>query len=332
MMIKHRRSNALKINSQVRELGSTLSFLDVLRDACAHNGRYTLTAESNGQVYTVLVDRGGPFNAIGGGTAGPPALVAAAQVRSGRCSVTIGWPVDQPLYQPGLDMTLRALVEGAVAPSSLPRHRGVDTLRNAEWREMEVAPAVTEMWKAQAAPPIIPVVDVQASPGPVAPDPIHPTAQVPKPAPVEPPASEAPPLPVATHYPTRPWIHTPATMEPEGAVPAATRRTDDVLPAGVRAGAAVASAKHFATQALLWLCEVEEPEDYTFEQAAALARHNLFEGIAQGLHPFRRDMRSRIDKVKHDWARSGEVAARTARKKRGRAVVSVDPDDEFRLF
>ncbi|HEY8740274.1 MAG TPA: hypothetical protein VIN56_06755, partial [Candidatus Dormibacteraeota bacterium] len=132
--MKHRKQNPVKVTSQVRELGSRQSFLDVLRDACAHDGRYTLTAESDGQMFTVLVDRGGPFNAIGGGTAGSPALVAAAQLRTGRCTVSIGWPVDQPLYQPGLDRTLRALVDGAVEPSTLPQHRGVDSLRNAEWR------------------------------------------------------------------------------------------------------------------------------------------------------------------------------------------------------
>ncbi|MEA2684184.1 MAG: hypothetical protein QOK05_2512 [Chloroflexota bacterium] len=335
MMIKHRKPTALKVTSQVRELGSRLSFLDVLRDACDHNGRYTLNAESNGQVFTVLVDRGGPFNAIGGGSAGSPALVAAAQLRSGRCTITIGWPVDQPLYQPGLDLTLKALVDGAVAPASLPRHRGVDSLRNAEWRDVEPQRAA-DAWQPPVAPPVLPVINVKPVPAPppvvseplYAPPPMDPAPETPA-APV-PTAFEAQSMPAATSFPTRPWVR--PSDEPEVIMPATTGGTDGVLPAGDRTGAAVETAKHFATQALLWLCEVEPGDEYTLPEAAALARQNLFSGISQGLHPFRREMGSKIERVKQDWAKSGEVAARASRKKRVRAVVASDPDEEFRLF
>jgi hypothetical protein len=315
MMMKHRKPRIARIQSQVRQLTNQLSFLDVLRDACAHNGRYTLTAEANELLYTVLVDRGGPFNAIGGGTAGSPALVSAAQLRSGRCTITMGWPVDQPLYQPGLDLTLRALVEGAVAPSSLPRHRGVDSLRNAEWRDGEAVTPANETWQRPAQSPLAPVISV-----------------TPESATAQPNTVQVQPLPVPAAFPTRPWVR---TGEMDDAVisgrPAPAR--DEVLPASDRTGAAVANAKHFATEALLWLCEVEEPDTYTLSEAAALARHNLVEGIARGLHPFRREMSSKIGQVKQDWARSAEVAARNTRKKRVKAVAtSTDPDEEFRLF
>lgn len=319
MMMKLRKPKTVKIQSQVRQLSNQLSFLDVLRDACGHNGRYTLNVEANGQVYTVLVDRGGPFNAIGGGTAGSPALVAAAQLRSGRCTITIGWPVDQPLYQPGLDLTLRTLVEGAFAPSALPRHRGVDSLRNSEWREIETETHVGHAWPWSSQPPVAEVASVTPEATPVAP------------AAPQPETAQAPPTPLQTPFPTRPWVRAGGNDEAViSAQPALA--TDQGLPATDRAGAAVANAKHFATQALLWLCEVEEPGNYTLPQAAALARHNLVDSIAHGLHPLRRDMSSKIGQVKQDWAKSAEVAART-RKKRARSVATnTDPDKEFRLF
>jgi hypothetical protein len=308
-MMKHRKQNPVKVTSQVRELGSRQSFLDVLRDACAHDGRYTLTAESDGQMFTVLVDRGGPFNAIGGGTAGSPALVAAAQLRTGRCTVSIGWPVDQPLYQPGLDRTLRALVDGAVEPSTLPQHRGVDSLRNAEWREVgraDVRPAAsTPAPEFAAAPPLTPV-GFQRPSAPSAPQPL------------------AVPAP---QFPTRPWVH------PESnAAPAVSAPIDEVHSASEGAVAVgVKTAKHVATNALLWLCEVDERKDYTFQEAASLARQSLVEGLAQTLHPFHRGMDSQLQRIKKDWAQSGQVAARSTRKQRARPAAA-NPDSEFRLL
>jgi hypothetical protein len=347
MIMKHRKQNVAKVTSQVRELGPRVSFLDILQDACAHNGRYTLTAESDGQMFTVLVDRGGPFNAIGGGTSGSSALVAAAQLRSGRCTVSMGWPVDQPLYQPGLDLTLRGLVEGVVEPSTLPRHRGVDSLRNQEWRE--VAPAVP----AEYAPAPVPM-SMQPTPAP-APSVATPATPVPAPPPLaaeEPgsavdaapagleqareaiqPAVAAVPAPAA--FPTRPWVHAEAATD----APAANRSTtawsghgnDAVLPATTEGPAAITSAKHFATQALLWLCEVEDEKEYSLQEAATLARHNLVEGLSQAVHPFRKEMSTHIHRIKEDWEKSGEAAARATRKKRVKVATS-DADEEFRLF
>jgi hypothetical protein len=119
---------------QVRHLSSHLTSLDVIRDCCARGGRFTLLAEApEGTSYTVLIDRGGPFNVSGAGLSGSEALVAAARLTSGTCSITEGWPVAQPLYQIGLDATLRML-SGDTMPTTvgeLPAPRGVDTLRNA---------------------------------------------------------------------------------------------------------------------------------------------------------------------------------------------------------
>jgi hypothetical protein len=314
MIMRNRKQNVAKVTSQVRELGPSASFLDILRDACAHNGRYTLTAESGGQMFTVLVDRGGPFNAIGGGTSGSPALVAAAQLRSGRCTVSLGWPVDQPLYQPGLDLTLRALVEGVVEPNTLPRHRGVDSLRNQEWREG--APAATPM-TVEPNLAVAPEESVAVAPVPVA---------APTPVIAQEPSSPAPAARVAPAFPTRPWVR------PEvAASPAVVTGGDTVLPAGAEGPVATSSAKHFATQALLWLCEVEDEKDYSLQEAATLARHNLVEGLSQAVHPFRKEMSTRIHRIKEDWEKSGEAAARATRKKRVK-VATADADEEFRLF
>ena len=70
IMMKRSKRATAAVTSQVRELGANRSFLDVLRETCSRDGRYTLALDGGDAAYTVLVDRGGPFNAIGGGTAG----------------------------------------------------------------------------------------------------------------------------------------------------------------------------------------------------------------------------------------------------------------------
>jgi hypothetical protein len=302
--------------------------------------------ESNGAAYTVLVDRGGPFNAIGGGSAGSRALVSAAQVRSGRCTVVTGWPVDQPLYQPGLDLTLKALVDGVVEPKFLPRHRGVDSLRNAEWREAKVVePAAETTWPS----------DVVAGP-------VSGSRPEPEPAPVQQPrgvASEAPAV-APTPAPQQAAPAAAPTPAPEQAAPAPAPQPEvkmawkpvgsasawlpeNELPVSLPAADRPAvgkvhaqgqgAAKHLATQALLWLVECEDPSKYTFEQAAAMARQGLVDGIGHVVHPFRKDLDQRISRIREDWEKSGEVAAKATRKRRVAkgAAASADPDSEFRL-
>ncbi|MFY9613936.1 MAG: hypothetical protein WAT58_00930, partial [Candidatus Dormiibacterota bacterium] len=118
---------------QTGDLSAHLTFLDVIRDCCDRGGRFTLTAESPTAVaYTVLVDRGGPFNVSGEGQTGTDALVAAAQLSSGTYAIAEGWPVAQPLYQIGLDATLKMLSNGTMPAvvGELPAARGVDSQRN----------------------------------------------------------------------------------------------------------------------------------------------------------------------------------------------------------
>ncbi|HEV1997878.1 MAG TPA: hypothetical protein VGR61_07090, partial [Candidatus Dormibacteraeota bacterium] len=94
------------------------------------------------------------------------------------------------------------------------------------------------------------------------------------------------------------------------------------------------AAKQLATKALLWLVECDDSAEYTFEQATAMARHGLADGITQMVHPFRRDLDKRISQIRDEWEKSGEVAAKAGRKKRAKSSakpVDADPDHEFRL-
>jgi hypothetical protein len=117
-------------------LSDRLSFLDVIVEACQRTGRYTLIAESGDETYTVMIDRGGPFNVDGGGSSGGPALIKAASLRRGTYSVIEGWPVDRPVYQLGLDTALQGLMLGTKPQErELPPARGVDAIRNADWQK-----------------------------------------------------------------------------------------------------------------------------------------------------------------------------------------------------
>ena len=130
-----------KTAPETRLLSPDLTFLDVVRDACTRGGRFTLTADSDGATFVVLVDSGGPFNASGSGVTGSEALVAASRLTSGTYSVVDGWPVAQPLYQIGLDATLKILSQDIPETvGDLPAHRGVDALRNADAAPMMYYP------------------------------------------------------------------------------------------------------------------------------------------------------------------------------------------------
>jgi len=88
-----------------------------------------------------------------------------------------------------------------------------------------------------------------------------------------------------------------------------------------------------ATRTLLWMVEVEEStEEYTLKQAVSLAGRAVVDGIGEMVHPLKRDLGNRIHRVKAEWAKSGEVAARKTRKHRTPPVdLDIDPDQEFRL-
>jgi hypothetical protein len=336
IMMKPRKKTNTTIASQVRELGSSHSFLDILRETCARDGgRYTLSVESDGAAYTVLVDLGGPFNAIGGGSAGAQALVSASQLRSGRCTISVGWPVDQPLYQPGLDLTMKALVDGVVEAKHLPRHRGVDSLRNAEWREASaVHPAPDTTWPS----------DVVAGPvGSDRPEPATPSAPIAPEVAAAAPAPEVPQAVVPLPPAAAPAPEVRMAWKPVGS--SSAWMPENELPVNLPAAEKPAVGKvyphgqgplkHYATQALLWVVECDEPEQYNFEQATTMVRAGLADGLARAVHPFRRDIDKRIHRIKDDWEKSGEVAAQATRKrKRYRPASSVeddDPDREFRL-
>ena len=317
MNIRKSRPASLTVRSEVCELGARLTLLDVLSQACARNARYTLTVESPDACYTILVDRGGPFNAAGGGTTGSPALVHASQLRTGRCSLTQGWPVDQPMYQPGLDMTLKALMNGAVEPAALPRHRGVYSLRNAEFRDAHVPAGLGA--EAFVRPADVPtdrerlLASVAQAEAPVVPA----RAEAPRPV--------VPPAPAASS-----WQVVEATPKAFEAAP----MTSDAAPLSHQ-GAARETARRIATRALLWMVDVEEaPEDYSLKHAASLAGRGLVDGIGDMVHPLKQDLGHRIHRVKEEWDKSGEVAAKQTRKQRSRRISVVgdfDPDHEFRL-
>ena len=135
-----RKKNKPSVAVQDTILSDRLSFLDVIVDTCQHSGRYTLIAESGDQTYTVMIDRGGPFNVDGAGLAGSAALVEAAALHHGRYSVIEGWPVDQPVYQLGLAAVLQGLKLGTRPEAvQLPPARGVDAIRDAAWQTATTA-------------------------------------------------------------------------------------------------------------------------------------------------------------------------------------------------
>jgi hypothetical protein len=138
-----RKKNQPSVAVQDSILSDRLSFLDAIVDTCQHSGRYTLIAESGDQTYTVMIDRGGPFNVDGAGLAGSAALVEAAALHHGRYSVIEGWPVDQPVYQLGLAAVLQGLKLGTRPEAvKLPPARGVDAIRNAAWQTAATATPV----------------------------------------------------------------------------------------------------------------------------------------------------------------------------------------------
>ena len=174
-MLRHKSGSAESTTKpQARQLSQHLTFLDVIRDCCARGGRFTLTADSgDGRAYTVLVDRGGPFNVSGDGIAGSEALVAASRLNSGTYVIAEGWPVAQPLYQIGLDATLQMLARETMPTvvGTLPAPRGVDTLRNSN---AATAPPVGRAPAAAEPPLMASLMPVSAENAVVVTDPLAP--------------------------------------------------------------------------------------------------------------------------------------------------------------
>ena len=162
-----KRPEAVTTSTSPAVLRPGHTFLDVVDQACRTGRRYTLTAESGVERFTVLIDRGGPFNASGAGRVGSPALKAAAPLSSGTYLLREGWPVDQPLYQIGLDVTLRELLTGTLRPElEFPAPRGVDALRRGGSEhpvKLHALPPGPEFAPAAPAAEVVPPGDLPGS-------------------------------------------------------------------------------------------------------------------------------------------------------------------------
>lgn len=336
---------------KARPLGPDLSFLDVVADTCARGARFTVTAEGPEGDFTVLVDRGGPFNAAGTRTTGAAALEAAATLRSGMYTVHNGWPMEQPLYQIGLDKTLaRLLGNEAPAADDLPEARGVDALRAAGTGAIAGNPAPAGPVPAAPAGPVFaalpsPVFGAPASPAFAAPfampmslpeqpamapapsssmapptvtappefRPPQPLMPMPMPAPMAMPAPAIAPTPVSaepqlpSHHAERALIESLHPVEPVA--------PDPLAPGAAGSSQAQGRLKHLVTQALLWLVQIDgDGSRYTLAQAAGLVKIALaeygYELRANFSYFYHRVIRHQVDRVKDDWRKSGQVAAR----------------------
>jgi hypothetical protein len=342
-------------------LTENLTFLDVIRDSCARGGRFTATAQSpDGSAYTVLVDRGGPFNVSGGGLSGTDALIAASRLRAGTYTLAEGWPVAQPLYQIGLDATLRMLSSGTMPAvvGELPAARGIDALRNADAavappRQPAAAPAPpADPHPVPFIPTLVPdnpqaerdSVEMAAAPEPttvpepaaaeVDPQPVAPVATV-EPGPVvaivEPVAVvQVVPEPPAAAVPAEPAPAEHALVEslvpPVAPVPVESSEANFFLPGGPTTSADQGGFRHLATQSLLWLVQIDEPERYTLPQARRITSRAITGSMSGMFHPFQDAAHTRWQKAKQDWEKSGEVVAKQqARKKKRVREVDVDP-------
>ncbi|HEV3235006.1 MAG TPA: hypothetical protein VG329_10710 [Candidatus Dormibacteraeota bacterium] len=336
---------------QSGDLSAHLTFLDVIRDCCDRGGRFTLTAESPTAVaYTVLVDRGGPFNVSGEGQTGTDALVAAAQLSSGTYAIAEGWPVAQPLYQIGLDATLKMLSSGAMPAvvGDLPAARGVDSQRNAQ-------PAATPAPVQPAATPVATPAPVQsaaspapvqtaASPAPVqtyAPNPSTPFGSAPAPVasatlpapPAKPSAALSPTTPVQSPAPTQPAATAPQAAAPlvDSLVPPMpvekpAEETESLLPGGPTASADQGGLKHLVTQSILWLVQIDEPERYNLRQARRITTRAIGGSVRGLVHPFQHTAKARWQQAKQDWEKSGEVVAQQQKRQKRRVrEMDVDP-------
>ena len=375
-----RRKAKARPAGQGSNLSAKLSFLDVIVDACQHSMRYTLIAESEGVTYTVMIDRGGPFNATGGGLTGSAALAMAASLRKGSYTVTEGWPVEQPLYQLGLDAALQNPSPGTRTEThKLPPARGVDAIRNAAWSTQPTNPAPAS---EDGDPFVNPARSwlVAEAPMPIETPTPYEAARLPDPSPAttngratvefphtpwmpghaalqaapasEPGVVDQSEVVAESEYAPEPAADA-ATAEPAEvaryvAIPEPTEATVEVMaePAEIaqsepaydvdesarwlRVAAsdtamdvdAAAPAepgisrrqgriKHGITQFLVWTVQVEDETDrHTLGQALTLVGRALRSAFAVGVDPIEREVFKRWHRIRYDWRRSGEAAAR----------------------
>jgi hypothetical protein len=314
-------------------LGPDMSFLFVIQDACRRGGRYTLTAESKGLKYAVMVDRNGPFNVTGGGYTGSAALAMAAALRTGTYSMSEGWPELQPYYQLGLDTTLKTLLDGRarLGVEELPVARGVDWIRNAEgdstpqdlpsglethpqppaWPGSEAASAAQPAALSEAtdhvaihaipAPAPAPVTQLQAR---VAPPDVPSPVATPEPAPLD--------LMLAA----RQASHTDSAALDD------TNEVDASTPGASGTSEGQGPLKHLGTRALLWTIRMDDPARFNLNQALVLVGRSLRSDYGFLVRPVEREIIQRWRRAGEDWRISGETVSKQKLRKRAPGYVA----------
>ena len=254
--------------------------------------------------------------------------------------------MDQPLYQLGLDTTLKNLLLGSARSEApeLPPARGVDSIRNAAWASTTTmapaqAPAAIKMSPTltPAAPPFAPAVP--PAPRAVATAPAIPIAAAPTPvAPTAPPqaAATTAPLPQAPVVAAAVAPEPVAKSEPASIgismdhtdVPRAGRdmgfgdeiELDAASPRELGASEKQGALKHLLTQAVLWTVQIEEPGRYTLGQAWVLLLRSLRSAFAVFIDPIEREIGQRWGQAREDWRTSGETVAKQKTRKRVKPV------------
>jgi hypothetical protein len=314
-------------------LGPDMSFLFVIQDACRRGERYTLTAESKGLKYAVMVDRNGPFNVTGGGYTGSAALAMAAALRTGTYSMSEGWPELQPYYQLGLDTTLKTLLDGHARSDveELPPPRGVDWIRNAEG---DSTPTYTPSPRD-----IQPVPQVQtqhpSAPwrnGPADHVAIH-AIPAPAPAPLaRPQAPVASPAPGAPRVAPRP-LETPNPASLRPSVQEGSHLVNDVgwdkdlevdasTPGSSGTSEGQGQLRHLGTRALLWTIRMEDPGRFNLNQALVLVGRSLRSDYGFLVRPVEREIIQRWRRAGEDWRTSGEAVSKQKLRKRAPGYVA----------
>jgi hypothetical protein len=302
--------------------------IPVIQATCARGARFTITAEAGDQRYVILVDRGGPFNVTGPGVTGSVALAGAVHLREGIYQVEHGWPMAQPLFQIGLDTTLQDLsmsgpaARGPVLPPPLPKARGVPA---------RPTPSATTNPMPAGAPAASPAPVPALAPAALA----VPAAPAMPTAPITPamPAAPAPVPPVLNAFPSPPppVQVDPVAPPPQTQLPVMDRLIPPQLPVEPARPAPIipglpgtsqkqGSIKHYLTQALLWVVQVDEPDCYTLGQAWRLSRQAVQVGVSELLLSWRdfwqHEVGNRWRGIRREWKKSGEVARKRTGQRR----------------
>jgi hypothetical protein len=329
-------------------LGPDMSFLFVIQDACRRGGRYTLTAESKGLKYAVMVDRNGPFNVTGGGYTGSAALAMAAALRTGTYSMSEGWPELQPYYQLGLDTTLKTLLDGRARldVEELPVARGVDWIRNAEGDPTPAyAPTPRDLppgLETNTQPPAPPWPGSEAAsaarPAPLSGASDHVAIHAipaPAPAPVARPqapvAAPGAPTPVTTPAPSPVAKAEPAPDRilavrqrsgPDNAGADDAAELDALTPGASGTSEGQGPLKHLGTRALLWTIRMDDPARFNLNQALVLVGRSLRSDYGFLVRPVEREIIQRWRRAGEDWRTSGEAVSKQKLRKRAPGYVA----------